>query len=66
MKRLTDSENKVDLKMLGLELSEELWQKRRQDQKRELAKERKRLDAWEDRLASQEKLGEVPPRTKSA
>ena len=29
MKRLTDSENKVDLKMLGLELSEELWHKRR-------------------------------------
>jgi hypothetical protein len=38
--------------MLGLELSEELWHKRRQDQKRELAKERKRLDAWEERLAS--------------
>jgi hypothetical protein len=66
MKRLTDSENKVDLKILGFELSEELWNKRRQEQKRELARERKRLDAWEDRLISQEKLGEVPPRTKSA
>jgi hypothetical protein len=66
MKRLTDSENKVDLKILGLELSEELWNKRRQEQKRELARERKRLDAWEDRLISQEKLREVPPRTKSA
>jgi len=31
MKRMTDSENKVDLKILGLELSEELWNKRRQE-----------------------------------
>jgi hypothetical protein len=55
MKRLQENENKVELKILGLELSEELWRKKCEEQKRELAKERKRLDAWEERLSLKER-----------
>jgi len=65
MKRLQDNENKVELKILGLELSEELWRKKCEEQKRELAKERKRLDAWEERLSLKERQ-DNPTRTKSA
>ena len=44
------------MKIMGLELSEEMWRKRCEEQSRDLAQERRRLDAWEAKIKDKENL----------
>lgn len=42
-----DMEENIELKMMGLELSEEVWRKKWEEQSRFIANEKLRLEEWE-------------------
>lgn len=47
VKNSMELQENLDLKMLGLELSEELHRKKCDEQQKYVVEERNRLDAWE-------------------
>jgi hypothetical protein len=57
-----ENHGELELKMMGLELSEEVWKQKWDDQSKQIEMERQRLEIWENELTDKELKANRLPR----